>query len=354
MPSATLPPSPVKSNVFFLCLLTAFVMLSWRIYFQYYHSILDLAKAYTWKPVIDKWYVYIAVVVPPIAGWLADRFQPSGKNYSMVSVGMVVTALLLFVLAYIAGNPLLSETISNFLPVVMIARMMGVIFFFSPALFLIRSSAHPAQWLTASAWVMFAGQLFYALGNYGKGIVDQIGIAVGFATAGIVLTILAIYHHRIATPHLPSVSDEEPKIPMDSILKAAILGFVAGVAKAMIFSDYVILLSASLGGIHAPSAILFFSALLILYFLWKCRQMNLLKSFWIGFALVLFGFIFIKIISLSMIGLLQGIILIVGTALLSFAIYPLAMQNVSSKHANLILGILFGSFALAGWMPFNI
>jgi len=321
-------------EVYSLAALSAAVAISWIAYHEYQPALLDKfgLEELTNFLVVSKGIVL--VLVPPIAGSLADLIlRKTGRFFMVFSVGIGITAMVFMAIASVAGMGALSN-IKMILPYMIILWLIAMNIFTSPALSMIDSFAPTQKLPLVVGFLFLVTQLIYALEPLVVELVQFFGATLTFIVGGVLIAGTGYLFHRVSSDEVI----QRRKTMMEQVAKsvsvkdfAAILavGFVLGVGNAFLVEFVPVKVasfsaSSQLGG-YLSFALLGLSALL---------------------AFAMSGYVarrgFQKVLPLSVIGLL--------VALLMLLVAPTFGLFIA---AGVLLAIVFGLVNVSG-LPFAI
>jgi hypothetical protein len=336
--------------ILLLAALAGFVILSWKVYDHFNFILLEKAQLPEWKSSLVHWQVILSIIIPPVAGWLADYFALKNKNYLFITICMGITAMIFITTALITGDTLATD-LQPALPYMMICWMTGMYLFFSPAMILIEHSAERTHLPIAISIVIFVGDLIYATNKIIIKAVESLGSAWIFAGAGIVLAVLgyfyAQFNKNLQVHHSLEMNSDSAII---FLIRAFIIGLIGGIAKGLFNIDSIQNLSNYLHFTDILSLIIFISAFVVIILSLLLRNQASKKILSLGILINISGVLLTLIASGSLLAMLSLCLIILGISMISLSIYSVALFRVPQMKLNLAFGLFYSGFSLSGFI----
>lgn len=342
-------------EIFSLAGLNAAVVISWIAYHEYQPVLLekfqfnDLAEFL----VIAK--AIILIVIPPLAGWLADRMlERYGKFFTIFTVGIGATAMIFMIVASIIGAGPLS-TLRTFLPVMIVFWLISMNLFISPANSMIESFA-PAQKLPLVMGVLvLVTELLYAMEPIVVLLVNFFGDTLTFIVGAVLIGGTGFIFHKVSSDEVMTRREEQIKeksnnrsFNSSSFLVIVIVGLSLGLGKALLtefFPDYLAQRFPEFEDIAAFVAfgLLGFSAILAFVISRYISEMDLTNVIISGMVFLLFGAIIMVVSNSFLLSVVAGAIIAASFSVMNISSLPFALKNLSIRHVTYGVGILIGA-----------
>ena len=341
-------------EVYSLGFLNAAVAISWIAYHEYQPILMQNLGI---THLIDFMIIakaIVLVIIPPIAGMVADRIMRKNGKYMIVfTVGISATAMVFMIVASLIGTGHLMD-ITGIIPFMIVLWLICMNLFVSPANSMIESFA-PAQKLPVVMGFLFlVTELVYALEPVIVALVSFFGDTLTFVVGGVLIAGSGFIFHKVSSDEVLQrktqlmKTDKNHGQSLMSYLSIVMVGFFLGISKAFLieflpghidgsfpefgaYGDYV---SFGILGLCAVTGFLV-SGSIARATLWKVIVWSF-GILLIGVGVLLFA---------PSIEVLIGSALVIAAAftMLNISGLPFAIQNLSVRHVTYGVGIYLGS-----------
>jgi MFS family permease len=343
-------------EIFSLGFLNAAVVISWIAYHEYQPVL--IAK-FEFESLVNFMVIskgIILVIIPPIAGLLADRMIAKKGNYfTIFTVGIGATAMVFMVVASMIGIGPISS-IKTVLPGMIVLWLIAMNLFMSPANSMIDTFA-PAQKLPIVVGFLFlVTELIYALEPVVVALVQFFGDTLTFVVGGILIAGSGYLFHRVSSNEVVMrkkelVETTEKKTNPMAFVAILIIGLQLGVGKAFVVEFFPTVMVQRFTGMEESSGLIALGLLALAAFFafgasFKIAALDLNKVLPIGFIGVLIGAGMILLGNQLWIYLIGGLIASLSFALVNVAGMPFAFKYLTAKHITYGIGIFIGASEL--------
>lgn len=308
--------------LFNLALLDLAMIISWTAYHQYQPVLIKQFGFDTLIYPLSILQTVILLIIPPIAGWFADREKNKhGHCTSIIGLGINIVSMIFMAAAFtIFIEP--TGLLRWILPILIILWLIAMNIFHSPAFAMLESLASPSHLVFASAILIMVNHISYGIEDLILLLTDFLGIPLTFVVGGILIfisgTLLKINLKPINTATKTTFQNSR-------FLLVFIIGIIVGIGLYYINKND--------GFFMIISAII---ALPIAIFI---RKLGLILSFWLSSLLFFLLLFLIKF----------PIVMLINTILLTFmavAAFPLVFQSATKNHKILAIGLFISGMQL--------
>ncbi|MEQ9298639.1 MAG: hypothetical protein RIF33_08750 [Cyclobacteriaceae bacterium] len=336
--------------------LNAAVVISWIAYHEYLPVLVEKFDYYALVDFIIGSKAIILVVVPPLAGWLADYLmQRQGKYFTMYTIGIGVTAMIFMVVASLLGAASV-ETAKPILPVMIILWLVAMNLFISPANSMIEAFA-PVQKLPVVVGFLFLiTELLYALEPVVVDLVRFFGPTLTFIVGGVLISVSGYFFQKVSSDEVILRKQEMIEKPAKTVsllayLSIVIVGLELGIGKGFLVEYFPHVLELRIAGAEDYSGyialgLLAFAAILGFGVSGKVANMDVKQILVPSFVTLCVGVILIILGSNLTVLLIGGVITAAAFSLLNITGLPYAFQHLSVKHITYGVGIYIGASEL--------
>lgn len=343
-------------EVFSLAGLNAAVVISWIAYHEYQPI---LIKNFNFENlasflVIAK--AIILVVIPPLAGWLADLLlKKNGKFFTIFTVGIGATAMIFMVVATIIGAGTLSQ-IRDFLPIMIVFWLVAMNLFISPANSMIEAFA-PAQKLPVVMGVLFlTTELLYALEPLIVDLVHLFGDTLTFVVGGVLISGAGYIFHRVSSDEVITrkkelLDQKEKKVSKIGYLVIIVAGLQLGLAKGLLvefFPEHLAKIFPQHSDIadYVTFGLLGFSAILAFLASRSVAKIEPIKVLTYSFFILLAGGLILFLSGIFYLTIASALVVAISFSLINITGLPFAISNLSARHITYGVGMFIGASEL--------
>lgn len=343
-------------EVFSLAGLNAAVVISWIAYHEYQPVLIQKFNFDQLAEFLVLSKAIILVVIPPIAGLVADRLMKKNGNYFTVfTVGIGATAMIFMVVATIIGAGPLSQ-IRSFLPIMIVLWLIAMNLFISPANSMIEAFAPAHKLPLVMGVLVLITELLYALEPVIVSLVSFFGDTLTFIVGGILIAGTGIIFHRVSSNEVISrkkeLMDQEQNTTRSfnylGVVAIIIVGLQLGVGKALITEFLPHYLSTNFNfasdtssyisfGLLGFSAVVAFGTSL---FVSKVPLTNLLIA---GFSILVVGVTGFLVSSDGQVAVVFAAVAAIAFSLLNISGLPFTIKNLSVRHVTYGVGVFIGA-----------
>jgi MFS family permease len=356
MTSTTVAPKTNWNQIYSLMALNAAVVISWIAYHNYQPKVLEIFHFQQLSLFLVIAQALILVLIPPIAGIVADKvINSSGNRFVVFTVGISVTAMVFMCVAFTVGASSMIN-ITSALPFMIVIWLISMNIFHSPANSMLELFAPAKSLPSAMAMMVLTTELLYALEPLIVDFVDAIGPVVTFALGGMLLIITG-YMFRKSTQDISFTrTSEEPKTTNSNFVAVLLAGLILGIAAAVLknylpekvdFSLRELDINTALTGAKVASFTLAIAALSAWPLSKVVDNIGTQKSLIYGLVGTFVLLIPVLLVTNIYVLLLASLICAPFFSLASVAAFPYALERLSKKSVTLGAGIFFGSLELA-------
>ncbi|MCB9285298.1 MAG: MFS transporter [Lewinellaceae bacterium] len=340
------------SAILSLGLLHAVFIFSLLAYDQYQGIILETHRLDRYGHFLEIWSLVWAVAVPPLAGWLADRYSfTHGKKYLVINVAATITSLL-FVLVASTFSLRSGAGLARMLPFLMAAWILGMHFFHSPSHSFVREFAPPKDWPLANALILLIGNLIFALSALIVPFVQSLGVVFTFVAGGVLLGLATFWFIRKSKTVGEHEPESEEPVRKTNWVWSILTGLLVG--SAFFVTSYAVLHTQA--GSTAPatqkSLIFVLAALVAVPMGWYSKKTGAKKMLLVSaMAFGLFGvgglFLF-----RSGFAWLDLVLMAACLGAMESCGLPLALSKTLARNKGLSTGLYWSGFYLISFLFF--
>ncbi len=337
--------------------LNAAVVISWIAYHNYQPKILQKFNFLELGSFLAISQMLILVIIPPIAGLIADFIiRKNGKRFVVFTLGVSITAMIFMAVAFTISDAAFVD-LKWLLPTLIVLWLISMNIFHSPANSMIELFASARQLPVVMSVIVLVTDLLFALEPLVIAFVDSIGATLTFVTGGVLLMISGYVFRKNTGENIVLSRQVEPnEEPRKNNFTLAILtGITFGIVCAILMNIFPSLLAkklvtfsgSSLGGNHFVSLILGMAAILAIPISKIVQKIGITQS--IIWSLI-FTFSLLSIIILSKSPELCAtlcLFIAVAFSFLSVSAFPFVIQNLSKRNITLGAGLFYGFAELA-------
>ncbi|MEM9324745.1 MAG: hypothetical protein AAGA85_03780 [Bacteroidota bacterium] len=341
-------------EVYSLAALNAAVVISWIAYHEYQPVLIE---KFNFSGLVDFLIVtkaIVLVVIPPIAGLVADHFmRKNGKYFTIFTIGIGTTAMIFMIVATIIGSGPVSA-IRPLLPVMIVLWLIAMNVFISPANSMIEAFA-PAQKLPIVMGVLFlVTELIYAVEPIIVELVRFFGDTLTFIVGGLLIAGTGFLFHRVSSDEVIQrkqqrlASSGKTSQNFISFLVILLIGTILGTAKAFLvefFPGHAESGVTSVGayGQYISFGLLGFSAILGFLLSRRVVKLNLLKVIVQSTILMVIGILLMVFTTESVLLISGGVLTAVAFSMINISGLPYVINHLSIMHLTYGVGIFIGA-----------
>lgn len=346
-------------EVFSLAALNAAVVISWIAYHEYQPHLLEKFDFTELADLLILAKAIILVVVPPVAGLLADRMmKKNGKFFTVFTVGIGATAMIFMVVATIIGIGPLSQ-IRAFLPVMVILWLIAMNLFISPANSMIEAFAPAHKLPVVMGVLVLVTELIYALEPVIVALVNFFGDTLTFVVGGILIAGTGYIFHNVSRDEVITRREELIEQGKKSttgslgILAIIIIGLQLGLGKALI-TEYLPFDLSTRFTLDETTAryysfgLLGLSAVLAFIISRFADSIPLKKLIYTGFAILFVGAGSYLLVDQFVIVVAAAIVVAIAFSVINISGLPFAINNLSVRQVTYGVGLFIGSSEVFG------
>ena len=341
-------------EVYSLAALNAAVVISWIAYHEYQPILMENLGITHLVDFMIIAKAIILIVIPPVAGWLADRIlKKNGKYMIIFTVGIGATAMVFMVVATLIGTSNVMD-VSGIIPFMIVIWLISMNLFISPANSMIEAFA-PAKQLPIVVGVLFlVTELLYALEPVVVALVTFFGDTLTFIVGGILIGGTGFIFHRVSRDEVMQrkseliANDRVKQQPLVSYLAIVMVGLFLGLGKAFLveflpgffatrhpgFTEYEGYISFAILGLCAIAGFLISKKIS------RSELKNVIISSFIVMAIGVCTMIFS---TNPYVTIMAALIIGAGFTMANISGLPFAINNLSVKHVTYGVGIYIGA-----------
>jgi hypothetical protein len=341
-------------EVFSLAGLNAAVVISWIAYHEYQpvlienYNFQDLASFLVLAKGI------ILVIIPPIAGKLADIIlKKNGKYFTVFSVGIGSTAMIFMVVASILGAGPLSA-VRGLLPFMIVLWLIAMNLFISPANSMIEAFAPAKKLPLVMGVLILTTELIYALEPVVISLVRFFGDTLTFIVGGLLIAGTGFIFHKVSSNEVIQRKKEMDDAQDGSsygpkaFMPIIVLGLCLGLAKAILVEFLPGYLSGAFDVALKEAQILAFgllglSAVLAFVFSRIVQSFGLEAMIIVGLIALGAGALGLMIAPGYEVAIIGSLVVAIGFSLLNITGLPFAIQHMSIRNVTYGVGIYIGA-----------
>lgn len=345
------------TEVWSLAGLNAAIVISWIAYHQYQPKLLNEFGLSSLSDLLVVSKALVLVLIPPVAGLIADRvLRKGGKYFTVFTMGIGITAMIFMIVATIIQiGP--DSAIAGFLPIMVVLWLIAMNIFHSPANSMIEMFAPAHKLPMIMGILIMVTELFYALEPVVVFIVDFLGDTLTFVTGGVLIGVTGWLFNKVTSDEVIQRKEEtlaeqtSQSTRNSAFLGVIVAGLIVGFGHAFIAAyvplrinfEYINLIPGGWKGEYISSIFLAISALLAFPLSIIVCRVKTRNSLLLSLAGIIIGVV-LMLISLKLSTLLIGAsILAISFSLASVSGLPFVIRNLSLKHLTLGVGIYFGA-----------
>ncbi len=343
-------------EIYSLAALNAAVVISWIAYHEYQPVLIERFNFHGLVDFMIASKAIILVVVPPIAGWLADKIlEKNGKFFTMFTIGIGATAMTFMVVASLIGAAPI-QAAKSALPIMIVLWLIAMNLFISPANSMIEAFAPAKQLPIVVGFLFLITELIYALEPVIVKLLRFFGDTLTFFVGGVLISVSGYIFHRVSSNEVMLRKQELVERPARQVrpiayLAIVMVGLQLGLGKAFLveffphamserFTNYADIADYIALGLLAFSAFLAFA---VGKFVAKkgSRKVIPLSAGVLGLGILLILFGHHPILYLA-----GGGVTACSFSFLNVSGLPFAIQNLSIKHITYGVGVFIGASEL--------
>lgn len=337
-------------QIWSLIALNASIIISWIAYHNYQPQLLDQFNYEHYEGFLQKAKLIILLIVPPLAGFAADRFfKPGDRRIPLVTAGVSFTALVFMLVASTIGNNPMFD-LSSYLPIMIVIWLISMNLFYAPALAMLEKFVPAALFATVMGVYVLVSDIIYSLEPAIVVLVELFGAPITFLFGGAIVLGSGLWFSRAykSWSAEQKIAITENSIPAGFLkpLKIWLIAFLFGIAFAFLINVLPgqierKLIRADLGdytGEVLVSGLLFLTALAAWALSKRVTNDNLASTFISSFVAIIILFIVSAYLN-EVAALFPLLLVIPALALLSVSALPMAMSNAGLKHKMLAAGL---------------
>jgi len=337
-------------QIWSLIALNAAIIISWIAYHNYQPQLLEQFNYEHYEGFLQKAKLVILLMIPPLAGFLADRFfKPGDRRVPLVTAGVSFTALVFMLVASLIGeSPLFN--LSEYLPLMIVIWLVSMNVFYAPALAMLEKFVPVAQFTLVMGVYVLVSDIIYSLEPAIVGLVQLFGAPFTFLFGGAIVlasglwfsnaykTWSATEQQSASVQSLTTVGLQPFKIWITAFLFGLAVAFLINVLPSQLESK---LIHADLGeytGEIIVSGLLLLTALAAWALSKRVTVDNMTNTFFVSFVSIILLF-FVSMFLDGVATLFPLILVVPLLGLLSVSAFPMAMSNAGLKHKMLAAGL---------------
>ncbi len=341
------------NEVYSLAALNVAVVISWIAYHEYQPHLIENFNLGSLSNFLIITKALVLVLVPPLAGLLADRImKKSGKFFIVFTVGIGATAMIFMIVATLIGAGPLSD-MQAALPVMIVLWLISMNLFISPANSMIEAFAPVQKLPVVMGFLFLTTELVYALEPLVVELVHFFGDTITFVVGGILISGTGFLFHKVSSDEVLARKKELLKLPSKALSIAGfatiiIVGLQLGLGKALLVEFFPENVSTRFP-LQADNAnyitfgLLGFAAVMAFFAGQLIQNMKLERVLIISFIVQFVG-IGIILISNNFYFTICGAIVTAGAfSFINVSGLPFALKHLSVKHITYGVGIYIGS-----------
>ncbi len=326
-------------EIFSLGFLSVSIAISWVAYHEYQPHLLEAFDLQNLASLLIYAKAVVLIVVPPLAGLVADYFMRKRHNYFLIfSIGISVTAMIFMVVASIIGaGPL--GALSHILPLMVILWLISMNIFVSPAFSMIDAFAPVDRLPVVVGFLVFVTELVYALEPVVVQLVNFFGATMTFIVGGILIASSGLIFYRVSSKNVIQHRRSESLQSDSKYLPIIVIALILGLAKAIIIEFLPErAFFGTWSGQQVSLAMLALSAVITFILSQSIKKYNYTKLILFATGLTVIGCILLLGISYA-----PSVVLIaIGLSLFNLVGLPFAITNLSARGLTAGVGIFIG------------
>lgn len=340
--------SPSWSQIYALAALNAAVVISWIAYHNYQPKLLEKFEFTALASFLSHAQAIVLVVIPPLAGWVADAVLRRGGNQFLVfTVGIGVTAMTFMAVAFSISGTL--DSLKAALPLMIVVWLVSMNIFHSPANSMLELFAPARHLPVAMAVIAFTTEVLYGLEPVVVYIVDFLGAVPTFVAGGGLLVVTA-YWFRRSTQQITLQRSVENISREDNFAKVVLAGLAVGAVDTLVSGQLSAIWGSRFASIFAfpneylVSAVLLLAACCTLLLSRLLNTDNLPSALWVAVIGSLAVLVCMYLLTSPIVTLCLTVPLAIFYSVLLVVALPYSLQHLSAQNVSVGTGIFFGSF----------
>jgi hypothetical protein len=336
-------------RIYAITLLNSAIIICWIAYHYYQPKLLTQFGLLEAADTLDFAKNFALVLIPPLAGLIADRFsKKSGNSYLVFTVGISFTALIFFASSYIFLD-IAPDFLKAKIPFFMVLWLIGMNIFYSPATGFLLKSAKGPELPIVVATVSLAANILFAAVPLLEQFFEKTGSSITFFLGAVLLLGAAWFYKRMSADNSQNRDDLITDSSNSNLLLPIIVGLSCG------FINLAVDLSISnaieiFGGFDLKILIYIIASIAVIPLAQKLKGLPPSKGF--SIALIAASASALLLYALTLKAFVIVLLITISGSLCLFEIFafPLALSAISSKQTNLGAGLFLASFSL----PFSL
>jgi MFS family permease len=337
------------NRIYAITLLNSAIIICWIAYHYFQPKLLTEFGLLEAANTLDFAKNFTLVLIPPLAGLIADRFSnKSGSRYLVFTVGISFTAFIFLASSYIFLD-IAPDFLKAKIPLFMVLWLIGMNIFYSPATgFLLKSAKGPELPIVVAS-VSLAANILFAAVPLLEQFFEKTGSSFTFFLGALLLLAAAWFYKRMSVDD----SQNRENLTIDSSNRNLLLPLIVGLSCG--FTNLAVDLSMSnanefFGGFDLKIIVYVLAALAVIPLAKALKGLPSSYGFKIALISAIVSALFLYILTVK--ALIIVLLIAISGSLCLFEIFAfsLALSGISSKQTNLGAGIFLGAFSL----PFSI
>ena len=336
-----------------LAFLNVSIVISWIAYHEYQPALIEKFEFQGLFTFLIVTKAIVLVIVPPIAGILADYLlKKNGKYFTLFTVGIGSTAMIFMAVATVLGAAPLA-TAKSVLPFMIVLWLIAMNLFISPANSMIDSFGPAHKLPIVVGFLFLSTELIYALEPIIVELVRFFGDTLTFVVGGILISVSGIVFYRVSSNEVIDRKKEmmeqpQTKTEISAFLAVITFGLFLGLGKAFLIEYFPHFMDQKFNSINekggyialgllALSALFAFS---MSSFLAKKKMSNVILT---GFITLTIGILIIGFGSNLTLYILGGVVTALSFGALNVVGLPFVFKNLSVRYITYGVGIFIGA-----------
>lgn len=331
-------------KIYAITFLNTAIVICWMAYHFFQPKLLSQFGLEDAANTINSSKAFVLVLVPPIAGFIADLLaRKLGKNYLVFTIGICLTALIFMASAYVFLDAA-PDQLKSYIPLFMILWLISMNIFYSPATGFILSAAGPKDIAWAVALIVVVTNLLFAVLPYLMVILEMIGSSLTFVVGAVLLVAASIYYFRVSkNSNAPEIDFPEVK---NNFFIPFWVGLATGLIKVLTLIEFGNVTQTLFPAFDLITLIFIAAAILAFPLCWWLEKYPWRYSFNISFLISLVVLLIAWIYPNWTTAIIAIVVLSASTAVLAVAAFPYVITAVHKRQENLAVGIFLGAFSL--------
>ena len=344
-----------------LAALNAAVVISWIAYHEYQPKLVQKFSLDDLSTFLIIAKAAVLVLIPPVAGYVADKaIQKGGRYFVVITVGVGITAMIFMIVASIIHSGPESR-FSIFLPYMVILWLIAMNTFHSPANSMVKMFTPAKNLPIAMGLLILITELLYALEPVVVYIVDFFGATFTFIVGGILLAATGIIFQKVSSDEVLQRKNEILAEEVDEnkrsskFLWVLSAGLVLGLGHSYLINyvplkishNFRELLVGNWNGQYYASIFLAIAAVSAMPISLLATRVSTKLSLGVGSAGLILGIAMLMFAGSAIVFLTGGLLLAISFSLVSVSGLPFALSNLTMRQLTLGVGIFFSATELA-------